>query len=184
MVPARLASALAGRYTLHRPLGRGGMATVYLARDPRYDRAVAVKVLHPKFSTGDTAPRFLRETRIAARLQHPHIAAVLDCGEIAAAADGSGDAATQLLYYVMPGIGNSDDISGGLPKGAAGVRRRQRCRRRRGHRWRVGGLVPGIVRWVLKPGGGRPGRGSRRGICGGERRLGVGGAAPPQAPVS
>jgi eukaryotic-like serine/threonine-protein kinase len=102
MVPARLASALAGRYTLHRPLGRGGMATVYLARDLRYDRAVAVKVLHPELSTGDTATRFLREIRIAARLQHPHIAAVLDSGEIAADPDSSGDAATPLLYYVMP----------------------------------------------------------------------------------
>jgi eukaryotic-like serine/threonine-protein kinase len=82
-VPPRLSLALAGRYAIERELGRGGMATVYLARDLRYDRAVAVKVLRPELSLGDAAERFLREIRIAARLQHPHIAAVLDSGEIA-----------------------------------------------------------------------------------------------------
>jgi eukaryotic-like serine/threonine-protein kinase len=101
-VAPRLAAALAGRYAFERQLGRGGMATVYLARDLRYDRAVAVKVLRPELSTGQTAARFLREIRIAARLQHPHIAAVLDSGEIAADPGGSGDAAAPLLYYVMP----------------------------------------------------------------------------------
>ena len=101
-VAPRLAAALAGRYAFERQLGRGGMATVYLARDLRYDRAVAVKVLRSELSTGDTAARFLREIGIAARLQHPHIAAVLDSGEIAPGPAGSGDAASPLLYYVMP----------------------------------------------------------------------------------
>ena len=87
----RLAAALAGHYTLERQLGRGGMATVYLAHDLRHDRPVALKVLHPELASALGPERFQREIRFAARLQHPHILTVLD----------SGDAAGQ-LWFTMP----------------------------------------------------------------------------------
>ncbi len=82
---------MADRYAVHRKLGMGGMATVYLARDLRHDRDVAVKVLRPDLSATLGSERFLREIRITAQLNHPHILPLLDSGE----ADG-------LLYYVMP----------------------------------------------------------------------------------
>ncbi|MGH7528565.1 MAG: protein kinase domain-containing protein, partial [Gemmatimonadales bacterium] len=63
-------SVPAGRYALERELGRGGMATVYLARDVRHDRAVAVKVLRPELTASLAAERFLREIQIAAHLTH------------------------------------------------------------------------------------------------------------------
>jgi serine/threonine protein kinase len=87
----RFALALAGRYTIERELGRGGMATVYLARDERLHRQVAIKVLEPVVASELGTERFLREIEIAARLQHPHIVSLHDCGEAAG-----------LLYYVMP----------------------------------------------------------------------------------
>jgi serine/threonine-protein kinase len=87
---ARLQRALEGRYGIEREIGRGGMATVYLARDFRHDRLVTVKVLMGEMATSG-AERFLREIRFAARLTHPHIVSVHDSGD----ADG-------LLYYVMP----------------------------------------------------------------------------------
>jgi serine/threonine protein kinase len=87
----RLEIALADRYTIERELGRGGMATVYLAHDRRYDRPVALKLLRPELAAILGADRFLREIRLTAQLQHPHILPLLDSGE----ADG-------LLYYVMP----------------------------------------------------------------------------------
>ena len=86
-----LADALRDRYTLERELGRGGMATVYLARDLRHDRPVALKVMHPDLATAIGTERFLREVRTTARLQHPHILPLHDSGE-----------AARLLYYVMP----------------------------------------------------------------------------------
>jgi len=87
----RLKAALAERYAIERELGSGGMATVWLARDLRYARQVAVKVLRPDLSAALGADRFLREIRITAQLNHPHILPLLDSGE----ADG-------LLFYVMP----------------------------------------------------------------------------------
>jgi eukaryotic-like serine/threonine-protein kinase len=96
--PLGLWEDLAGRYTLERELGRGGMATVYLARDLRHDRPVALKVLHPELSASMGAERFLREVRLAARLQHPHILTVLDSGEIAV------PGAPPLLCFTMPFI--------------------------------------------------------------------------------
>src|SRR5690554_5425053 len=69
----RLASALAGRYTIEREIGRGGMATVYLARDLRHDRRIALKVLVPSLTNAIGAARFQREIQIAAALTHPHI---------------------------------------------------------------------------------------------------------------
>ena len=79
--PAGLREGLADRYTLERELGRGGMATVYLAQDLRHDRPVALKVLHPELAASLGPDRFQREIRFAARLQHPHILTVLDSGE-------------------------------------------------------------------------------------------------------
>ena len=76
-------SALADRYRIERELGRGGMATVYLARDLRHDRPVALKVLHPELAASLGPERFQREIRLAARLQHPHILTVHDSGEAA-----------------------------------------------------------------------------------------------------
>ena len=92
-VLVRLSAALADRYRIERELGAGGMATVFLARDLKHDRDVAIKVLKPDLARSLTGERFLREISITARLNHPHILALLDSGE---AADG------ELLYYVMP----------------------------------------------------------------------------------
>ncbi|HWC74113.1 MAG TPA: protein kinase, partial [Gemmatimonadales bacterium] len=88
---SRLKAALAGCYTIERELGRGGMATVYLARDVKHDRPVALKVLRHELAAILGAERFLQEIRLTARLQHPHILTLIDSGD----ADG-------LLYYVMP----------------------------------------------------------------------------------
>ena len=89
-VTARLSAAL-DRYEIQRELGRGGMAAVFLGRDLRYERVVAIKVMHPEVMAGAGRDRFLREIRIAATLSHPHILPLFDSGE----ADG-------LMYYVMP----------------------------------------------------------------------------------
>src|SRR5882724_7685162 len=89
----RLRIALADRYALERELGRGGMAVVFLARDPRHDRAVAIKVLRHEIAAALGADRFLREIQIAARLHHPHILPLYDSDQT----DG-------LVYYVMPYI--------------------------------------------------------------------------------
>src|SRR5688500_18544713 len=86
-----LESALLSRYNLDRELGRGGMATVYLATDLRHERRVALKVLHPELSSALGPDRFLREIKLVARLNHPHIVPLFDSGE----AGGH-------LYYVMP----------------------------------------------------------------------------------
>jgi eukaryotic-like serine/threonine-protein kinase len=83
--------ALAGRYAFERELGRGGMASVYLARDLTRDKYVAVKVLLPELAVTLGQERFLREIEVGTVLQHPRIVGVLDSGQ----ADG-------LLYYVMP----------------------------------------------------------------------------------
>jgi len=80
---APLRDALQDRYALERELGRGGMATVYLARDVKHKRLVALKVLHPELAAALGAERFQREIEFAARLQHPHILTVLDSGEAA-----------------------------------------------------------------------------------------------------
>jgi eukaryotic-like serine/threonine-protein kinase len=78
-----LQQALAGRYRLDRELGRGGMATVFLAHDLRHDRPVALKLLHPELAVRLGPERFQREIKLAARLQHPHILTVHDSGEAA-----------------------------------------------------------------------------------------------------
>jgi serine/threonine-protein kinase len=76
----RLRDGLAGRYEIERELGRGGMATVYLARDTHHERPVALKVLNPELAESIGADRFQREIRVAAGLQHPHILSVHDSG--------------------------------------------------------------------------------------------------------
>src|SRR5262245_58397393 len=88
---ARLTSALADRYRIERELGRGGMATVYLAHDLKHDRQVAIKVLRPELAAVLGAERFLAEIRITARLDHPHILTLIDSGAV----DGA-------LFFVMP----------------------------------------------------------------------------------
>ena len=82
-LPAQLAEALRDRYLLEREFGRGGMATVYLARDLKHDRPVALKVLRPELAATLGPDRFRREIHLAARLQHPHILSVHDSGEAA-----------------------------------------------------------------------------------------------------
>ena len=90
-IAERLTSALDGRYVLERELGAGGMATVWLARDLRHDRMVALKVLRAELTAVLGAERFLDEIRLTARLDQPHILTLIDSGE----ADG-------LLFYVLP----------------------------------------------------------------------------------
>jgi serine/threonine protein kinase len=87
----RLKAALADRYRVDRELGQGGMAVVFLARDLKHDRDVALKVMRPELAASIGTDRFLREIQIAAKLSHPHILGVYDSGE----AEG-------FLYYVMP----------------------------------------------------------------------------------
>src|SRR5512134_1223753 len=87
----RLKKALQGRYAIERELGRGGMATVFLAEDLRHGRRVAVKVLDPEVGGAIGPERFLREIETVARLTHPHILPLHDSGE-----------ADSLLFYVMP----------------------------------------------------------------------------------
>jgi eukaryotic-like serine/threonine-protein kinase len=89
--PVPLTDAFAGRYTILRELGHGGMATVWLARDLKHARDVAIKVLRPELSATLGAERFLREIGIAARLAHPHVLPLIDSGQ-----------AGELLYYVSP----------------------------------------------------------------------------------
>jgi hypothetical protein len=87
----RLQSALVNRYSIEREIGRGGMATVFLAEDLKHHRQVAIKVLHPELAAAVGPDRFLREIDAVAGLTHPHVLPLFDSGE-----------ADSLLYYVMP----------------------------------------------------------------------------------
>ena len=87
----RLSAALSGRYQIEQEIGAGGMATVFRARDLKHDREVALKVLREDLSAVLGADRFLREIRISAGLDHPHILTLIDSGR-----------ADELLYYVLP----------------------------------------------------------------------------------
>jgi eukaryotic-like serine/threonine-protein kinase len=111
----RLKTALADRYAVQHELGRGGMATVYLAEDLKHHRPVALKVLRPELAAALGPERFLREIELAAKLTHPHIVPLYDSGVIGGWGDGGIDSAGQLpslypssplslklLYYVMP----------------------------------------------------------------------------------
>ena len=88
---SQLKSSLADRYSIDREIGSGGMATVYLARDVRHDRLVALKLLNPELGAVLGVERFLAEIKVTANLQHPNLLPLFDSGE----ADG-------LLFYVMP----------------------------------------------------------------------------------
>ena len=87
----RLTTALTGRYQIEREIGKGGMATVYLARDVRHDRRVALKLLNPELGAVLGVERFLSEIRVTANLQHPNLLPLFDSGEV-----------NGLLFYVMP----------------------------------------------------------------------------------
>src|SRR2546428_379146 len=134
-------AALAGGYAIERELGRGGMATVYLAQDLKHGRPVAIKVLAPELAAALGRERFLREIETAARLSHPHILPLHDSG----GADG-------FLYYVMPdGAGEAlrDPREAGPPRPGQDVRPRPPPRGAGGRR------SPGG--WSRRAG--RPGRG-------------------------
>ena len=87
----RVVTALSNRYEILEELGEGGMAVVFLARDLKHERNVAVKVLRPEIALALGPERFLNEIRTTAQLSHPRILPLLDSGE-----------ADELLYYVMP----------------------------------------------------------------------------------
>ena len=89
--PVQVSQVVAGRYRITREVGRGGMAIVYLARDLKHDRDVALKVVRAELAAALGGGRFHREIQIAARLRHPHIVPVYDSGD----SDG-------VVYYVMP----------------------------------------------------------------------------------
>ncbi len=90
-ITERLRAAIADRYVIERELGQGGMATVYLAQDVKHDRKVALKILRPELAAVIGADRFLQEIKVTANLQHPHILALHDSGEV----EGT-------VFYVMP----------------------------------------------------------------------------------
>lgn len=109
----RVRQALSDRYVIETELGRGGMATVFLAHERKHDRPVVIKVLQPEIARAFGPERFLAEVRIAARLSHPHILGLIDSGE-----------AGGLLYYVMPhvrGMTLRERLrrEGAMPAGAA-----------------------------------------------------------------
>src|SRR4051812_3120640 len=109
MAAPDLATTISSHYRIDRELGAGGMATVYLARDLKHDRDVAIKVLHQDLAESLGRERFLREIHLAAALTHPHILPLFD----------SGDAGGQ-MYYVMPSAEGSSlrdrmDHAGQLP---------------------------------------------------------------------
>ncbi len=106
-----LGAVFSGRYAVERELGRGGMATVYLAHDLKHARPVALKVLHPELAAALGAERFLREIEVVGRLQHPHILPLFDSGkavvscesQVVREAPATQDSRpTTVLYYVMP----------------------------------------------------------------------------------
>ena len=88
---------IADRYRVTGVVGTGGMAIVYRADDLKHDRQVAIKILKPELASPIWSARFLREIRIASRLQHPNILPLYDSGEVPAGPAGGG-----FLYYVMP----------------------------------------------------------------------------------
>ena len=113
VVQEQLSTSLAGRYRIERELGAGGMATVYLARDLRHDRQVALKVMNADVVAAVGGERFVQEIRTTANLKHPHILPLFDSG-----------AAADTLFYVMPYIDGESlrariRRSGPLPVGEA-----------------------------------------------------------------
>jgi serine/threonine-protein kinase len=109
-IEAQLQELLAGSYQIERELGRGAMARVFLAKDLKHPREVAVKLLPPELATPTAAERFLREIRITARLQHPHILQLMDSG-----------AASGLCWYIMPYV-TGESLRVKLSKGQMGIK--------------------------------------------------------------
>ena len=97
----QLNAALAGRYVIEEEIGRGGMATVYRARDVRHNRKVAVKVLRHDIGAALGPERFLSEIEVTANLQHPNLLPLFDSGE-AQITDADGGQKRSMLFYVMP----------------------------------------------------------------------------------
>ena len=91
----RLNATIGDRYRVERALGRGGMASVWLAHDRRFDRPVAIKVILPEIAGAIGGDRFLREIRLTGRLQHPNIVPVLDAGVL------TGPGGAPLPWYAM-----------------------------------------------------------------------------------
>jgi serine/threonine protein kinase len=117
----RLRNALRDQYTVEREIGRGGMATVYLARDLRHSRAVALKLLDPDVGQAAGGERFAREIGIVAGLSHPHILPLLDSGTVTVEVR---DRILALPYYVMPFVDGESlrqrlDREGRLPAAEA-----------------------------------------------------------------
>ncbi|HSA56780.1 MAG TPA: hypothetical protein VLE53_13805, partial [Gemmatimonadaceae bacterium] len=83
------------RYAIEREVGRGGMATVWLAHDPQHARKIAIKTLHPELAGAIGTDRFLREIRLTAELQHPGVVPILDSGVV----DWAG---MRIPWYAMP----------------------------------------------------------------------------------
>ena len=104
VVQEQLSTSLAGRYRIERELGAGGMATVYLARDLRHDRQVALKVMNADVVAAVGGERFVQEIRTTAKLKHPHILPLFDSG-----------AAADTLFYVMPYI-DGESLRGAHPR--------------------------------------------------------------------
>jgi eukaryotic-like serine/threonine-protein kinase len=101
----RVRTALAAQYAVEREIGRGGMATVFVARDLKHPRRVAIKVLHPELAAAVGPERFLRKIEILSGFTHPHILPLLDSGQ-----------AGGLLYYVMPFV-EGESLSQRLARG-------------------------------------------------------------------
>ena len=115
-----LAVALEGRYTVDREIGRGGMATVYLARDVRHNRKVALKVLNPELGAVLGVERFLAEIEVTANLQHPNLLPLFDSGEV-----------NGLLFYVMPYVeGETLRAAHSIARSSSRSMRRSASRRR------------------------------------------------------
>lgn len=114
---ARLTAALADRYRIERELGIGGMATVYLARDLKHDRDVAIKVLHAELSAVLGAERFVREIRLTAGLQHANILPLFDSGSTEEAREGG---SVRRLFYVMPYV-EGETLRARLARGAVPI---------------------------------------------------------------
>ena len=95
----QLQAALSDRYAIEREIGAGGMATVFLARDLKHHRSVAVKLLHAELGAIVGAERFLKEIEVTANLQHPNILPLFDSGQVRVDRAGRSE---ELLYYVMP----------------------------------------------------------------------------------
>lgn len=107
----QLQSCLGTAYTIERELGRGGMATVYLARDTKHNRRVAIKILHEELASVLGAERFLQEIKLAATLQHPHILGLIDSGVF----ESGTDTLAGRPYYVMPFV-DGESLRGTLDR--------------------------------------------------------------------